>query len=286
VPFIIIRSDILGARHLTKITPLLSVRDLNVSFHGPHGPVRALRNISLDVHRGEIFAIVGESGSGKSTLARALMGITPIESGCIELDGSRLEHTSRARSLSARHRISMVFQDSASAFDPRFTVRRILLEPLNALPRALRRPESTPGSLLADVGLSPAVLDRYAHQLSGGQRQRVGIARALATSPDLLICDEAVSALDLSVQAQVLNLLSDLQEQRSLTFVFITHDLRVVEYLADRIGVMFHGQLIETGHAEQILDYPSHAYTQKLIAMGRNPHPNSRVQRIPDHQAN
>lgn len=246
--------------------PLLSAVDLSVSFQGPSGRVDAVREVSLDVHAGEVLAVIGESGSGKSTLARTLLGMLPPSRGQILLEKEPLAGTASARTLPQRRRISMVFQDSSAAFNPRFTVEKILREPLKLL--AARQEKSEPtrlAELLEWVSLSPSLLSRHPHELSGGQRQRVGIARALASDPDLLICDEAVSALDVSVQAQILNLLSDLQDQKGLTFLFITHDLDVVEYFADRIAVMHRGKLLETGPLARVLDHPESDYTRKLL---------------------
>jgi ABC-type glutathione transport system ATPase component len=253
---------------MTDGRPLLSVHDLSVSFSsGAHGRIDAVRNVSFDVQAGEVLAIVGESGSGKSTLGRALLGMVAPTSGAIRLDGEIIAASARRRARSVRRRIGMVFQDSVGAFDPRFDVRRILLEPLVLLGDGTRAERTTQiERLLDDVGLSASLCDRLPHELSGGQRQRLGIARALASSPDLLICDEAVSALDLSVQAQILNLLDELQRRRRLTLVFITHDLAVVEYLADRIGVMHRGRLVEIGPAPHVLDHPRHPYTRGMFA--------------------
>ncbi|XAH22311.1 ATP-binding cassette domain-containing protein [Xylophilus sp. GW821-FHT01B05] len=249
--------------------PLLDVAGIDVAFDGAHGTVHAVRDVSLQLQRGEVLAIVGESGSGKSSLARSIMGMVPARAGRLTLDGAGLAASARHRTLAQRRSISMVFQDSGAAFDPRFTVQRILEEPLRHLAQALSPDaggaDTTAARLLDDVGLSRTLLDRRPHELSGGQRQRVGIARALATAPDLLICDEAVSALDVSVQAQILNLLSDLQARRQLSFLFITHDISVVEYFADRIAVMYQGQLLETGFASDVLDAPQHAYTRRLL---------------------
>lgn len=252
---------------MSGLPPLLSVDQLDVTFDGPRGLVRAVRQVSFQLQAREVLAIIGESGSGKSTLARAVMGMIPNRAGRIALNGEPLAAAAGARSRAQRRRLGMVLQDSGAAFDPRFTVRRILLEPL----RSLRGEQDSPAPerLLEDVGLSAALLDRYPHELSGGQCQRLSIARALACSPSLLICDEAVSALDLSVQAQILNLLSNLQERRGLAFLFITHDVAVVEYLADRIAVMYRGEILECAPAADVLDRPSHPYTRALLASAK-----------------
>ncbi|MDM0078118.1 ABC transporter ATP-binding protein [Variovorax sp. J2P1-59] len=249
---------------------LLAAHDLRVSFDERHGRIDALRGVSLHVQPGEVLAVVGESGSGKSTLARALLGMVPVRSGTLSLASEHLPPSAATRSVAQRRQLGMVFQDSMAALDPRFTVERILREPIALLDRGdTRRTPSdsaTIAALLDAVGLSAALLQRRPHELSGGQRQRVGIARALAGDPKLLICDEAVSALDVSVQAQILNLLVDLQSERRLAMIFITHDLSVVSYIADRITVMYQGELLETGDVDQILDRPRHAYTQRLLA--------------------
>ncbi|MDM0041308.1 dipeptide/oligopeptide/nickel ABC transporter ATP-binding protein [Variovorax sp. J22G21] len=252
---------------------LLSARDLHVTFDGRHGRVNAVRGVSLQVKAGEVLAVVGESGSGKSTLARALMGMVAVHQGTLSLEGEPVALTASDRSLTQRRRVGMVFQDNGAAFNPRFTVERILREPLELLARDSNSVRGTPASaattaLLDAVGLSPTVLPRRPHELSGGQRQRVGIARALAGEPQLLICDEAVSALDVSVQAQILNLLVDLQRERGLALLFITHDLSVVSYIADRVAVMYRGEVLEAGDVHQIIDQPAHAYTRRLLAAG------------------
>lgn len=249
---------------------LLVARDLEVSFGEGLARVDAVREVSLRVRAGEVLAVVGESGSGKSTLARALMGMVPVRGGVLTLAGEALPVAAAARSIAQRRQLGMVFQDSAAAFDPRFTIERILREPIALLARAGSRRSgaaaATIAGLLDSVGLPAALLQRRPHELSGGQRQRVGIARALAGEPRVLICDEAVSALDVSVQAQILNLLVDLQTERGLAMVFITHDLSVVSHIADRIAVMYRGEILETGDVDQIMDRPHHAYTQRLLA--------------------
>lgn len=242
---------------------LLEIKDLTVAY----GPSPTVIGANLAIARGEILALVGESGSGKSTLARAIFGLAPVRSGSLVFDGQNLPATAGKRSVAIRQRIGMVFQDSGSAFNPRFTIERIVGEPLLlAGMRQRRERRQAILALLDDVGLGPELLLRYPNELSGGQRQRVGIVRALACQPDLLICDEAVSALDVSVQAQILNLLVQIQEKRRITLLFITHDLAVVEYLADRIAVMTGGVIVEQGTAADVLDRPQHPYTRGLLA--------------------
>lgn len=245
------------------MSALIEIRNLTVAYDG----IPAVTDASLGLNHGEVLAIVGESGSGKSTLARALLGLAPVQKGHITFDGQPLPLRARDRSRAMRRRFGMVFQDSGSAFNPRFSIGKILEEPLvlAGVSRHSARREIIV-SLLNDVGLGPDYLTRYPNELSGGQRQRVGIVRALACNPDVLICDEAVSALDVSVQAQILNLLVDIQVRRKLALLFITHDLSVVEYLADRIAVMKQGRIVEQNLADVFLDGPVHPYSQALLA--------------------
>jgi ABC-type glutathione transport system ATPase component len=225
-------------------SPLLTVRDLAVSF----GPIDAVRGVSFELQRGETLGLLGESGCGKSSLARALVKLVKPTRGEIHFaDASR--------------KMQLVFQDPQAALDPRMTVAKALLEPLiiagldrSQLPR-----------LLEAVGLGPELLPRLPKELSAGQRQRVNIARALAVEPTLLILDEPVSALDVSVQAQVLNLLAELQAQRGLTYLFISHDLAVVTHVSSRIAVMHQGRIVELGACEQVIVTPQHPYTRELL---------------------
>jgi len=241
---------------------ILRAAGLTVSYGVGQRKRRALDAVDLDIERGEVLAVVGESGSGKSTLARSLIGMT-VAAGSIELDGETVTASAASRTLQQRQKIGMVFQSSSVAFNPRHSVEAILNEPLRLL--GSRGAFTSATELLNMVGLPPALLRRYPWELSGGQRQRVGIARALAVSPDLLICDEAVSALDVSVQAQILNLLTDLQHQVGLSILFISHDLSVVSYIADRIAVMRDGKIVESGLADHVLDRATHEYTRRLL---------------------
>ncbi|MDX2054710.1 MAG: ABC transporter ATP-binding protein [Polyangiaceae bacterium] len=253
--------------NLTTRPPLLRAAALSVHFPGPSGPVRAVDGITLDVRENETLALVGESGCGKSTLARALVGLQPPTAGTVLFEGHELGPLgSRARDARCRD-IQMIFQDPDASLNPRLTLEASIAEPLilherfNSKQRVRRVCD-----LMAQVGLAPSMRNRYPHELSGGQRQRVCIARALAVRPRLIVCDEAVSALDVSVQAQILNLLKDLQREFGLTYLFITHDLGVVRYMADRIAVMYLGQIVETGSAGDVLDHSTHPYTESLLA--------------------
>ena len=256
------------------MSALLSVRDLHVHF-GRRDPVRAVDGVSIDVARGEILGIVGESGSGKSTLAQALLRLVPATSGEVVFDGTDVMAL-RPRALRAlRRRIAIVFQDPFASLNPRLTVGRSIAEPLEIHGlrdgRAARR--SRIEELLELVGLDREHRHRFPHELSGGQRQRVGIARALATEPDCLIADEAIASLDVSMQAQIMNLLLELREELGVAQIFIAHDLAAVQHVSDRIAVMYLGKVVETGPAEQVTRDPQHEYTRRLLTAVPVPDP-------------
>ncbi|MEE9391126.1 MAG: ATP-binding cassette domain-containing protein [Planctomycetota bacterium] len=251
---------------LSSRKTLLSVESLALTFHGRSGDVRALDDVSLEIAPGESLGLVGESGSGKSTLLRVILGLYAPDRGVVKMRGEVISGLSpRQRRPWSRH-LQVVFQDPYASLNPRMRVVDIVGEPLRefdpSLARAARRNRT--GELLAEVGLTADALDRYPHEFSGGQRQRIGIARALALEPDLLLLDEAVSALDVSVQAQILNLLADLKAEKGLSYLFVSHDLAVVRAIADRIAVMHRGQLVEIGLRDEILRTPQHPYTQRL----------------------
>lgn len=246
-------------------SPLLEVEDLFVHYHTSAGLVRAVDGVDLTLARGETLAVVGESGSGKSTLARAIMGIEVARRGSIRFEGRTLLASGRERRALYRH-LQLIFQDPAASLNPRLTIGNAIAEPIQ-IHRRLTRPERRHAveGLLRDVGLDPALIDRYPHELSGGQRQRVSIARALAVEPRVLILDEAVSALDVSIRAQILNLLVDLQRRFGLAYLFITHDLGVVRYLSHRVAVMYLGQIVEQAQTEALFANPIHPYTRALL---------------------
>ena len=254
--------------------PLIEAEDLAKRFEIGGGLLKSPRllhavdGVSLSVNEGETFAIVGESGCGKSTLARLLMRLLEPSSGRIAIDGRDISDIAGADLRRLRRDVQFIFQDPFSSLNPRLTVARLVAEPLEAhrpeMNSAQRRAEVA--RLLSQVGLRPEHMDRYPHEFSGGQRQRIGIARALASGPKVLIGDEPVSALDVSVQAQVINLLSDLRDNLGLTLIVIAHDLAVIRQMSDRVAVMYLGRIVETGPTDEIFERPRHPYTRALLA--------------------
>lgn len=255
--------------------PLLRVTDLTVSYpirstilQRKIGENHAVNEVSFDIPHGKTIGLVGESGSGKSTIARAIAGLNRIDSGRVEFDGKDITGLYKRDIHNIRQSMQMIFQDPYASLNPRLKVFNIIAEGWqihrDVMPRNSWRDEVA--SLLERVGLSANVMDRYPHQFSGGQRQRLGIARALTLRPKLIICDEAVSALDVSVQAQVLNLLDDLQEEFQLTYLFIAHDLSVVRHISDEVIVLKQGNIVESGPVRKIFDAPSHDYTKSLLS--------------------
>ena len=264
-----------AAKREISATPLLRVRDLEVTYalkKNLFGKVmqelKAVDGLSFDVFRGETVGLVGESGCGKSTLGRAILQLIERSAGTVEYDGVSLDKLSFSEQKALRRKMQIVFQDPYSSLNPRITVGEAILEPLRShhlLDNDSQRRERV-RELMHQVGLSEEWFNRYPHEFSGGQRQRVCIARALVLQPELVICDESVSALDVSVQAQVLNLLNDLKEHYGYTYIFITHDLSVVKFFSDRIMVMEKGRIVEEGPSDQLFANPQHPYTQRLLA--------------------
>ncbi|MDR3410911.1 MAG: ATP-binding cassette domain-containing protein [Formivibrio sp.] len=252
-------------------SPLLSIEGMGKIFTVGKQSIHAVQDVSLNIHRGEIVGIVGESGSGKTTLGRCVLRLTEPTQGSIQFDGINLTHLEGIPLRHMRRRMQMIFQDPYASLNPRMTVENIIAEPLNIhqIGTATERHERV-SALLKEVDLPPDSGARYPHEFSGGQRQRIGIARALAIKPDLIVADEPVSALDVSIQAQVVNLLKDLQERYHLTMLFISHDLNVVNFLCDRVVVMYLGRVMESGPAQSISNRPTHPYTQALLSA--NPH--------------
>ncbi len=246
---------------------LFQVENLHVTYRRPgEKAVEAVRGVSFDLHAGETLGIVGESGSGKSTIAKALMLLQPIAGGKVLFCGQDITQLNAADRRAYRQDVQMVFQDAAGSLNPRMTIRQTLAEVLKHTSGGARGRKMTPESLLSLVGLSEAVLDQYPRELSGGQCQRVSFARALAAGPRVLVADEPVSALDVSVQARILRLLSDLREKTGLSLLLITHDLSVVSAVCDSVYVLEHGRLVESGPAERVFSAPSHPYTRRLLA--------------------
>lgn len=251
------------------VVPLLSVRNLHTSFRiNRTTSAKAVNNVSFDLFRGSSLGVVGESGSGKSTLARTIIGLDSATSGSVKFNGHELVGASAKIRRQLSPKMQMIFQDPMASLNPRLTAAEAISEGWNihkgAVKRELRRSEAV--ELLERVGLKPEHAGRFPHQFSGGQRQRVGIARALALKPELIICDEAVSALDVSVQAQILNLLADLRSDFDLTFLFIAHDLSVVRHVSDQVLVMYLGSVMETGDVAEVFGGPRHPYTSALLS--------------------
>ena len=262
------------------MTSLLEVNGLSKAFdvsapwlqrvlaRQPRRLLQAVDGVSFSIRRGQTLALVGESGCGKSTVARLLLGLVAPDAGRITFDGQDVPATLRsAQGLALRRRMQMIFQDPYASLNPRWTVGRIVAEPLrtHGLAGSAAELQARVGELLASVGLAAQDGPRYPHQFSGGQRQRISIARALATTPEFLVCDEPTSALDVSVQAQVLNLMKDLQRERGLTYLFISHNLAVVQHVSDRVGVMYLGQIVELADKAMLFSQPRHPYTRMLL---------------------
>lgn len=267
---------------------LLRVEDLKIYYpvagsgFGKKEFVKAVDGVTFEVKKGEVFGIVGESGCGKSTLGRSVCKLENLTSGHVYLDGEDITEYNDRRMRSVRKKVQMVFQDPYASLNPRMSVFDIIAEPLlvHHLYQDKADLEKKVLDLLHRVGLDDYHANRYPHEFSGGQRQRIGIARALAVEPSLIIADEPVSALDVSIQAQVLNLLNELKHDLDLTYIFVAHDLSVVEYISDRVGVMYLGNFVEVGEKEKIYSNPMHPYTQALLSAVPVPDPTAKRERI------
>lgn len=262
----------------------LEVKDLNVHFPIRGGilnrkidAVRAVDGVSFQIEAGKTYGLVGESGSGKTTTGRAIIGLNDITSGQVLFQGNDLNDKANKK-LDFRKDIQMIFQDPYSSLNPKKRVLDIVAEPLRNYEKMTKREELLEvAGLLEKVGLSEESIYKYPHQFSGGQRQRIGIARAIALKPKLIIADEPVSALDVSVQAQVLNFMKDIQKELNLTYLFISHDLGIVKHMSDRIGIMYKGRYVEEGDTEAIFSNPQHIYTKRLVAAIPDINPNNRA---------
>ena len=267
---------------------LLQVQNLTKKFVSKDATVHAVTNVSFDVAKGETVGIVGESGCGKTTLGRCIVRAIEATEGKVTykaMDGTAYDFLTldKKEMKKVRKEIQMIFQDPYSSLDPRMTVVDIIAEPLKAnFPKMSREErERLVIDMAAKVGLNTTYLKRYPHAFSGGQRQRIGIARALILNPQLIVCDEAVSALDVSIQAQIINLLKDLQREMDLTYIFISHDLSVVEHISDKVGVMYLGKMVEFGETEKLFASPKHPYTEALLSAVPVADPDVQMERIP-----
>lgn len=257
------------------------MRNLKQYYHQDHTVVKAVDDVSFTVQAGETFGLVGESGSGKSTIGRAIVNLYQPTDGQILYQGKALSDLSKGERLDYNKDVQMIFQDPYASLNPRMKVQDIVAEGMevHGLVASKSERDAKVAELLASVGLSPEHALRYPHEFSGGQRQRIGIARALAVEPKFIVCDEPISALDVSIQAQIINLLQGLQEERGLTYLFIAHNLAMVKYFSDRIGMMYRGRMVELAPAEVLYEQPLHPYTQSLLSAIPLPDPDQDRQR-------
>ncbi|MFK3663179.1 ABC transporter ATP-binding protein [Scandinavium sp. NPDC088450] len=262
--------------------PLISVRELRKHYALNGGwlrkgkAVKAVDGVSFDILPGETFGLVGESGCGKSTLGRAILRLFDVTSGEITFDGQEIAHASEKTLKPLRRRMQAIFQDPYSSLNPGMTVQQLVAEPMNIHGYSAQAQRERAEELLYKVGLKQEHLQRFPHEFSGGQRQRISIARALSVRPEFVLCDEPLSALDVSVQAQVVNILQDLQQELGLTYLFIAHDLSMVRHISSRIGVMYLGKLVEVAEAGELYTHPAHPYTRALLASVPQPDPRVR----------
>jgi peptide/nickel transport system ATP-binding protein len=267
--------------------PLLVIEDLVVEYPAKgfgKKPFRALKGVSLDIHAGECVGLVGESGSGKTTLGRAVLGLAPVTEGTVSYRGQDIGHLGRKQRRALSDEIQVVFQDPYSSLNPSLTIEQTLAEPLRVKKLSAKDASQRIRTLLDQVGLPANSADRLPREFSGGQRQRIAIARALALDPKLIVCDEPVSALDLSTQARVLDLFKDIQEATGVAYLFVSHDLAVVRHLSHRVAVMYHGEIVEYGDGGKVTSDPEHPYTQRLLLAAPVPDPARQEQRRADRK--
>jgi peptide/nickel transport system ATP-binding protein len=271
-----VSAPLLNVQHLKKYFPIHRGVFARVAAY-----VKAVDDVSFAIRKGETFGLVGESGCGKTTAGRAILRLLEPDGGTIRFDGDDLLSLGKEELRRKRRDMQIIFQDPYASLNPRMTVRTIVGEPfaIHGIASGSERDDRV-RELLRTVGLDPSVMSRYPHEFSGGQRQRIGIARALALKPKLIVADEPVSALDVSIQAQIINLLADLQQQLGLTYLFISHAIPVIEHISTRIGVMYLGKLVEVGTSQQICTSPKHPYTQALLSAVPIPDPAAKKQRV------
>jgi len=258
------------------MSSLLEIKDLEVTYHGKklgrHG-FKAIKGVSLDIRPGETFGLVGESGCGKTTLGRAIIGLAPVTAGSIKFAGQEIAHANREQRKELAKSIQVVFQDPYTSLNPSMTIEKILTEPLQAQGIDKAKSSKRVRDLLDAVNLPADAANRRPREFSGGQRQRIAIARALALEPQLIVCDEPVSALDLSTQTRVLELFLEIQERTKVAYLFISHDLAIVRHLSHRVAVMYQGEIVESGNGDQVTSNPQHPYTKKLMMASPVPNP-------------
>jgi ABC-type glutathione transport system ATPase component len=261
---------------------ILDARDVVVEYPSKgfrKPPFKALKGVSLDIRPGETVGLVGESGSGKTTLGRAVLGLAPVTGGQILYKGQDIAHVNRRRRRELAKEIQVVFQDPYTSLNPSLTIERILIEPLTAQGVASKEASQRVRALLEQVHLPANAADRLPREFSGGQRQRIAIARALALQPELIVCDEPVSALDLSTQARVMDLFMEIQDRTGVAYLFVSHDLTVVRHLSHRVAVMYQGEIVEWGDGDQVTSRPEHPYTQRLLLAAPVPDPDRQRER-------
>ena len=249
-------------------TPKLEIKHLKKSFKTPSGLLHAVDDVSFTIEKGHTLGVVGESGCGKTTLGRTVLRLTEPTEGEICFDGQDITKLGKADMKKLRQKMQLIFQDPYASLNPRLSVSEIIREPMEVgkMYKSKQKIHSRVKELMDVVGLAPRLINAYPHELDGGRRQRIGIARALATNPEFIVCDEPVSALDVSIQAQILNLMMDLQEERELAYMFITHDMSVVKHISTEIAVMYLGQCVELAPTEELFENPQHPYTKALLS--------------------